>query len=58
MSDSRGAVSSGSDGRSDQLQPPDKCPAEEAINSNHRTGAQREKDLSLQPLNVGRGRRA
>ena len=40
-----------SSGRSVQLQPPDGCPTEEANNSNRRTGAQRKKDLSLQPLN-------
>ena len=36
----------------DALRP--RCPAEEAINSNRRTGVQREKGLSLQPLNGAR----
>ena len=47
-----------SSGRSDQLQPPNRCPAGEAINSNRRTGVQRKKGLSLQPPDVSRGRRA
>ena len=38
-----------SSGRSDQLQPPNRCPAGEAINSNRQTGVQRKKGLSLQP---------
>ena len=36
-------------GRSDQPRPSGGCPAEEAINSNCRTGVQRAKGLSLQP---------
>ena len=51
-----GAPSSESSGWSDQPQPPDQCPAGEAINSNHRTGAQREKDLRQTPT-AGRGPR-
>ena len=59
----RRTPSQASNGRSDQPQAPDQCPASEAINlnrrtgvqrrkrstSNHRTGVQREKGLSLQP---------
>ena len=35
-----------------------RCPAGEAINSNHQTGVQRKKGLSLQPTGRGRERRA
>ena len=47
-----------SSGRSDQLQPPDGCPAEEGLITPTAGRVQREKGLSLQPTGRGRERRA